>query len=194
MIHSSQRQHAQNDENLLSRCERKKKNVGPRSERGLFRWDATWASLENKSVLGAHASVSCLGGRMVLEYTHSFLKCLPSRVRISFCSSIWVGLGDSLVINRIWQKRQGRHCSFLPLCWINSSWGSRLPCCRHTQVALWKDSHGNEWKPPGNWGIEISCQELSFLLQLDIKSLVDCSHGWHLEGDFFRNPKPETTI
>ena len=34
MIHSSQRQHAQSDEMLLSRCERKK-NVGPRSERGL---------------------------------------------------------------------------------------------------------------------------------------------------------------
>ena len=117
MIHSSQRQHTQNDENLLSRCERKK-NVGPRSKRGLFRWDATWASPENKSVLGSHASVSCLGGRVVLEYTHSFLKCLPSRVRISFCSSIWVGLGDSLAINRILQKRQGRHCSFLSLSWI----------------------------------------------------------------------------
>lgn len=98
-------------------------------------------------VLGARASVSCLGGIVVLKYTHNFFDVTLQELEFHFPFNM-SRTGDSFGTNRIWQKdKEDTAASFF----FNSSWGSRQPCCcSHTQVALWKDSHGNEWKPPGN--------------------------------------------
>lgn len=63
----------------------------------------------------------------------------------------WLKCGRS---DYVWLPRlDHRRASWIPLCsfsWITFSGGSRLPCPKDTQAALWRGSAGKELRSPAN--------------------------------------------